>query len=79
MRQLVPAPHHQASTLSKGAKAARPTSKAEETQVGMSNSGQTPRRGGGDIDETVLTLVSQMGQGFLDKVRASQPGVGLLS
>lgn len=45
----------------------------------MSNSGPTPRRGGGDKDETVLALVSQMGQGFQGKVRASQPGVGLLS
>lgn len=45
----------------------------------MSNSGQSPRSGGGDIDETVLALVSQMEQGFLGKVRASQPGVGLLS
>lgn len=47
--------------------------------MGRSSSGQTPLRGGGDIDETVLALFSQMGQGFLGKIRASQPGVGLLS
>lgn len=29
------------------------------------------------MDETVLGLVSQVGQGFLDKVRVSQLGVGL--
>lgn len=47
--------------------------------MGMSNSGQTPRRGGVDMDETGLGLASQVGHGLLDKVRASQPGVGLLS
>lgn len=28
------------------------------------------------MDKTVLGLASQVGQGFLDKVRASQSGVG---
>lgn len=28
------------------------------------------------MDETGLGLASQVGQGFLDKVRPSQPGVG---
>lgn len=31
------------------------------------------------MDETGLGLASQVGHGLLDKVRASQPGVGLLS
>lgn len=42
----------------------------------MSNSKQTPQSGGVDMDKTVLGLASQGGQGFLDKVRASQSGVG---